>query len=125
MPCSGEGAFRNELTWKRTSSQQRLAFKRYARVSPICSTFLRPSRGLYLAHRNTFHSAQDLEYVKRDYRHTLTKPAATGMDNLTGPVILRVQIGESGEPKQGLRIPGGQRETLELHPNGAGMPNGL
>ena len=86
----GARNFRNEITWKRTSSHSDA--KRFASVS---------DRLLFYAYDgatwHTQHLALGEAYVARDYRHT-DKKGRYRVDNLTGPGLSN---GESGEPWQG------------------------
>ena len=86
----GARNFRNEITWKRTSSHSDA--KRFASVS---------DRLLFYAYDgatwHTQHLALGEAYVARDYRHTDEK-GRYRVDNLTGPGLSN---GESGEPWQG------------------------
>ena len=86
----GARNFRNEITWKRTSSHSDA--KRFARVS---------DRLLFYAFDgatwHTQHLALGETYVARDYRHTDEK-GRYRVDNLTGPGL---SSGESSEPWQG------------------------
>ena len=86
----GEGSFRNEVVWKRTSAHSDA--KRFARVS---------DRLLFYAPEGNTWNTQFLElgesYVARDYRHTDEK-GRFRVDNLTGPGL---SSGASGEPWQG------------------------
>ena len=86
----GAGNFRNEITWKRTSSHSDA--KRFARVS---------DRLLFYAFDGATWHTQYLalgdSYVARDYRHTDEK-GRYRVGDLTGPGLSN---GESGEPWQG------------------------
>ena len=86
----GARNFRNEITWKRTSSHSDA--KRFARVS---------DRLLFYAFDGATWHTQYLalgdSYVARDYRHTDEK-GRYRVGDLTGPGLSN---GESGEPWQG------------------------
>ena len=87
---SGRNNFKNELTWKRTSSHSDA--KRYASVS---------DRLLFYASEGATWHTQHLPlreaYVARDYRHT-DENGRYRVDNLTGPGL---SDGESGESWKG------------------------
>ena len=86
----GRRNYRNEISWKRTSSHSDA--KRYANVS---------DRLLFYAFEggtwNTQHLPLGEGYVARDYRHN-DEHGRYRVDNLTGPGL---SSGESGQPWQG------------------------
>ena len=86
----GAGNFRNEISWKRTSSHSDA--RRYASVSDRLLFYA--SDG---ATWHTQHLALGEAYVARDYRHTDEK-GRYRVGDLTGPGLSN---GESGEPWQG------------------------
>ena len=87
----GHRRFRNELTWKRTSSHSDA--QRFASVS---------DRILFYAGEGATWNPQylplDAAYIARDYRYRDDQHGRYRVDNLTGPGL---SGGEAGEPWQG------------------------